>query len=106
MTWTFHLRDDVRWHDGEPFTAHDVDFTFNRIIYNHDIPASSRPAFHFRFLNEETGKWEEVPMTVRALDDFHGRVRSPAALRPVPPLHGHRDIPETHPREARRRWEL
>ena len=49
MTWTFHLRDDVRWHDGEPFTAHDVDFTFNRIIYNHDIPASSRPAFHFRF---------------------------------------------------------
>ena len=70
MTWTFHLRDDVRWHDGEPFTAHDVDFTFNRIIYNHDIPASSRPAFHFRFLNEETGKWEESPMTVRALDDF------------------------------------
>ena len=70
MTWTFHLRDDVRWHDGEPFTAHDVDFTFNRIIYNHDIPASSRPAFHFRFLNEATGKWEESPMTVRALDDF------------------------------------
>ena len=70
MTWTFHLREDVRWHDGEPFTAHDVDFTFNRIIYNHDIPASSRPAFHFRFLNEETGKWEESPMTVRALDDY------------------------------------
>ena len=70
MTWTFHLREDVRWQDGEPFTAHDVDFTFNRIIYNHDIPASSRPAFHFRFLNEETGKWEEAPMTVRALDDY------------------------------------
>ena len=70
LTWTFHLRDDVRWHDGEPFTALDVDFTFNRIIYNHDIPASSRPAFHFRFLNEETGKWEESPMTVRALDDY------------------------------------
>ena len=70
LTWTFHLRDDVRWHDGEPFTALDVDFTFNRIIYNYDIPASSRPAFHFRFLNEETGKWEESPMTVRALDDY------------------------------------
>ena len=41
MTWTFHLRDDVRWHDGEPFTAHDVDFTFNRIIYNHDIPRAA-----------------------------------------------------------------
>ena len=70
LTWTFHLRRDVKWHDGEPFTAHDVEFTFNRIIYNHDIPASSRPTFHFRFLNEETGEWEESPMMVRALDDY------------------------------------
>ena len=70
LTWTFHLRQDVKWHDGEPFTAHDVDFTFNRIIYNHDIPASSRPTFHFRLLDEETGEWEEEPMTVTALDDY------------------------------------
>lgn len=26
---TWHLRDDVRWHDGEPLTAHDVKFTFD-----------------------------------------------------------------------------
>ena len=70
LTWTFHLRRDVKWHDGEPFTAHDVAFTFNRIIYNPDIPASSRATFHFRFLNEETGEWEEAPMTVRAVDDY------------------------------------
>ena len=70
LTWTFHLRDDVRWHDGEPFTAHDVDFTFNRIIYNNDIPASSRPAFHFRFLDEVSGEWKEEPMTVTAVDDY------------------------------------
>ena len=37
LTWTFHIRSDVRWHDGQPFTAHDVDFTFNRITYNDDI---------------------------------------------------------------------
>ena len=70
LTWTFHLRKDVTWHDEQPFTAHDVDFTFNRIIYNDDIPASSRPSFHFRFLNEATGQWEEAPMTVTALDDY------------------------------------
>lgn len=69
MTWTFHLRDDVRWHDGTPFTARDVEFTFNRIIYNHDIPASARPAFHFRYLDEETGTWQESPMTVVAVDE-------------------------------------
>jgi peptide/nickel transport system substrate-binding protein len=28
---TFHLRDDVRWHDGIPTTAYDVKFTFDRI---------------------------------------------------------------------------
>ena len=70
LTWIFNIRKDVRWHDGERFTAHDVEFTFNRIIYNYDIPASSRPAFQFRFLDESTGKWEEAPMTVRAVDDY------------------------------------
>ncbi len=70
LTWTFNLRRDVTWHDGQPFTAHDVDFTFNRIIYNDDIPASSRSSFNFRFLDEENGMWQEAPMTVRALDDY------------------------------------
>ena len=70
LTWTFYIRRDVTWHDGEPFTAHDVDFTFNRIIYNDDIPASSRPTFQFRSIDEETGQWQESPMTVRALDEY------------------------------------
>ena len=70
LTWTFQLRRDVTWHDGQPFTAHDVDFTFNRIIYNHDIPASARSSFHFRYLDEASGMWEESPMTVTALDDY------------------------------------
>src|SRR5688500_8320304 len=26
---TFHLRRDVRWHDGQPVTAEDVKFTFD-----------------------------------------------------------------------------
>ena len=82
LTWTFHLRDDVRWHDGEPFTAHDVDFTFNRIIYNHDIPASSRPAFHFRFLDEVSGEWKEEPMTVTALDDYKVECVLPGPFAP------------------------
>ncbi len=31
LTYTFHLRHDVKWHDGQPFTADDVKFTFDRI---------------------------------------------------------------------------
>ena len=70
LTWTFHLRRDVTWHDGQPFTAHDVDFTFNRLIYNDDIAASSRPSFQFRVFDEASGTWRESPMTVTALDDY------------------------------------
>jgi peptide/nickel transport system substrate-binding protein len=28
LTWTFHLRKGVTWHDGQPFTADDVKFSF------------------------------------------------------------------------------
>jgi peptide/nickel transport system substrate-binding protein len=38
-TWTFHLRRDVRWHDGVPFTAADVAFTFEA-IYHPAVPNS------------------------------------------------------------------
>ena len=31
LTYTFYLRDGVRWHDGEPFTADDVVFTVSAI---------------------------------------------------------------------------
>lgn len=30
--WTFHLQNNVTWHDGQPFTSEDVNFTF-RFIY-------------------------------------------------------------------------
>ena len=31
MTYTFYLRQDVTWHDGEKFTAEDVKFTLEAI---------------------------------------------------------------------------
>src|SRR3989339_897334 len=31
-TWTFYLRQDVKWHDDKPFTAEDVFFPFNAIL--------------------------------------------------------------------------
>ena len=37
-TWTFYLDKDVRWHDGEQFTADDVKFTFD---YMKDHPIYS-----------------------------------------------------------------
>ena len=31
-TYTFHLEEGVKWHDGEPFTAYDVKFTIEAIM--------------------------------------------------------------------------
>ncbi len=40
-TWTFHLRKNVTWHDGTPFTAEDVAFTV-QAIFDPKVPNSSK----------------------------------------------------------------
>ena len=32
LTYTFHLRHGVRWHDGVPFTADDVKFSYDKLM--------------------------------------------------------------------------
>jgi peptide/nickel transport system substrate-binding protein len=34
VTWTFRLRDDIRWQDGKPFTAEDVVFSIEYYLAN------------------------------------------------------------------------
>jgi peptide/nickel transport system substrate-binding protein len=62
---TFHLRQDVRWHDGEPTDAHDVAFTY-RVLTD---PRTGFPnvAFWDGYVAGEEG--------VEVLDDFTVRVR-------------------------------
>ena len=50
-TWTFNLRKNLRWSDGEPLTADDVVFTCNDLIYNPNINPR-----HARTLCRWTGK--------------------------------------------------
>ncbi|MCA9394968.1 MAG: ABC transporter substrate-binding protein [Candidatus Omnitrophica bacterium] len=59
LTWTFHLRHDVRWNDGEPMTADDVVFTFNDLVYNDDIPASARDIFTIEGQEFEVSKIDD-----------------------------------------------
>lgn len=40
--WTFHLREGVKWHDGEPFTANDLKFTAE-FVYTPGSPATYPP---------------------------------------------------------------
>jgi peptide/nickel transport system substrate-binding protein len=44
-TWTFKLRKNLRWSDGQPLTADDVIFTWNDVIYNTNINTVTRDPF-------------------------------------------------------------
>jgi peptide/nickel transport system substrate-binding protein len=45
LSWTFKLREGVKWSDGKPFTADDVAFTFNDIVLKPDLGAQNRGNF-------------------------------------------------------------
>src|SRR5690606_39266203 len=44
LTYIFHLRQGVKWHDGSDFTAEDVKYTFDFVI-DQDGPAGWRANF-------------------------------------------------------------
>lgn len=58
--WVFYLRKDVYWNDGVKFKSDDVVFTYNQLIYNKNIPTSSRDIL--------TVEGKEIK--VRKIDDY------------------------------------
>jgi peptide/nickel transport system substrate-binding protein len=71
-SWVFTLRDGVTWHDGSPFTADDVKYTFERIL---DAETGS-------FLVPTIG--EEA--TVEVVDPLTVKVNLPAVNASYPDL--------------------
>jgi len=60
LTYTFHLRHDVKWHDGKPFTSKDVIATFDK------IQDETTKAAHARSYFEELASYTAVDeFTVR-----------------------------------------
>jgi peptide/nickel transport system substrate-binding protein len=52
-TWTYHLRTDVRWHDGVPVTAGDIEFTW--ALWEHPAILKAAPgAQTLTVLNDST----------------------------------------------------
>ena len=70
--WIFHLRKDVFWSDGEKFTAKDVVFTFNDLIYNPNIPSSSKDIFTI----------EEKKIIVEVVDEYTVKFKLTFTLAP------------------------
>ncbi len=86
-TLTFHLRPGVTWHDGEPVTASDVAFTFERVR----DPATGFP-------NEQY--WERY-VSVSVIDDLtvefglipHANPLDPWRAMAIAPRHLLEDVP-------------
>ncbi|MBT9258879.1 MAG: hypothetical protein KM310_03835 [Clostridiales bacterium] len=45
LTWTFHLRQGVKFQDGSPFDAHVVKWQFNRVMFDENAPVRARKQF-------------------------------------------------------------
>jgi peptide/nickel transport system substrate-binding protein len=71
-TWTFKLRKNLRWSDGQPLTADDVVFTMNDVIYNPKIDNVTRDALMVG------GK----EFTVTKIDDLTIQVVTPEIYAP------------------------
>ena len=78
--WTFQLRDDARWHDGEPVTAEDVAFTIG-VLQDPD------------YRGPGAGSWNEVSVATEGLHTVVFTLTTPlggflqAATQPIAPAH-------------------
>lgn len=72
-TVTFHLRQGVKFSDGNPFTAADVVFTFNDLIFNDSVNNSTRDLLK---INGE-------PIGVEKVDDYTVKVTMSEPFRPL-----------------------
>jgi peptide/nickel transport system substrate-binding protein len=71
--YTFNLREGVTWHDGTPFTADDVIFTYEQIITNPEARAGDAAQFTF------TVDGEEQKVAFEKVDDMTVRMTLPSA---------------------------
>lgn len=71
-TWTFTLRKNLKWSDGQPFTADDVVFTWNDIIFNPKINNVTRDMFVIH----------DKPFEVSKVDDLTVKIVTPEIYPP------------------------
>ena len=67
LTYTFHLRQGVTWHDGEPFTADDVIFTYGAL---RDPNFRGQPSQAELFHSVNFSKVDDATVEVRLTQPF------------------------------------
>jgi peptide/nickel transport system substrate-binding protein len=87
-SWTFQLRDDVKWQDGQKFTARDVAFTFNYLL-EHEPP----PGVVFRPIAVKGATAQSDTVVVVELEvPYAGFLQRVAGSQPILPEHIWKDV--------------
>ena len=94
LTYTYHLRDDVVWHDGEPLTADDVKWTVE--LFSHpDSAVAVRTVLPLSGIEGYTefteGTADEIT-GVQALDDTTVRIHALWPACRLPLWHGWHEL--------------
>ena len=72
--FTFHMREGLKWSDGEPVTTKDVAFTWNDIYGNDKLTPGGLKA-RFRVGNDPKGE----PGVLEIIDDYNFKITFPAS---------------------------
>lgn len=81
LTYTFHLKDGIKWSDGNPITAQDFEYSWKKVL---DPKTASQYAYQFFYIqgaeeyNSGNGTADQVG--IKALDDktLQVKLKSPA----------------------------
>ena len=88
---TFHIRQDVRWHDGEQTDAHDVAFTYEAVT--DPLTAFPNAAFWDHYVKGPDGMEVVDDFTIRILLEPHADFMDPFRTLGILPEHLLGDVP-------------
>ena len=83
--FTFHLREGMKWSDGEPFTADDIMFNMQDLVFNDDF-APTPPRYMAKGEPAKVEKVDDTTVTftfAAPYGDFLAELASPLGQHPV-----------------------
>ncbi|QJD83789.1 peptide ABC transporter substrate-binding protein [Cohnella herbarum] len=79
-TYTFNLRDDAKWSNGDPITAQDVEFSWKRVLAKETVADYAYMLFYLENGEEyNAGKVDASQVGVKATGDFALEVKLKSA---------------------------
>lgn len=82
LVWTFKLKPNLKWSDGEPITADDVVFTVD-MIYDPETQGIMREGMLVDVKDPKTGEIKRVPLKYRKIDGRTVEFRFPVPYAPA-----------------------